>query len=161
MRKNVDDVRLKQTPQHGTQLIEGKEGAFAVADVLLVLNGFRQAAHDLQLFERQNAQTFDDSGDAVSGSLPLAKVVRVEQLAEQLLDKGGHFVLDGWNQRRQAVGHRLLDGLRRSGKSFHQFQKNWLHSATKFQLNSAENVPEVLEQLTWGHLSPTGEPGIP
>ena len=69
--QDVNDVGLEETAQHGAELLKGKERTFSVSDVLLVLNGFRQRSHNVELFERQDAQAFNDTCDTVSRTFPI------------------------------------------------------------------------------------------
>ena len=76
--------------------------------VVLVLQRVRQRAHDVELFQRQDAETLDEPGEAIRGAATLAIHVRVQQQREQVADEVRRVRLDGGHQRRQTVGDRLL-----------------------------------------------------
>lgn len=82
---------------------------FPSSEVLLVLDGVCQRGHDVLLFERQDAQAFDQPSQAVRRSFPLRVLVTLQQQLQQIPDDSCCVLLDGRNQRRQAASHGLLD----------------------------------------------------
>ena len=76
--------------------------------VVLVLQRVRQRAHDVELFQCQDAETLDEPGEAVRGAATLAIHVRVQQQRQQVANEVRRVRLDGGYQRWQTVGDRLL-----------------------------------------------------
>ena len=54
-------VWFEQPAQHGAEHFEAEESAFSVALRLFVLNRFRKRRHDVQLLQRQDAQSLDEA----------------------------------------------------------------------------------------------------
>ncbi len=73
---------------------------FPSSEVLLVLDGVSQCGHDVLLFESQDAQTFDQTSQSISSSLPLCILVTLQQQLQQVPDNPCCILLDGRDQRR-------------------------------------------------------------
>lgn len=52
--------------------------------ILLILKCLGECVHDVQLFQRQDAKTFDQSSETIRRSASLAVVVRIKQQSQQI-----------------------------------------------------------------------------
>ena len=126
--QDMDNVRFEESAKHGAKLREGEEASLSVPVVLLVLQCFGQLGHDVQLLEREDSEALDKTSKTIGSSLPLTKVLSVEQgvqkfsnLKEELnsykniLSFVSHphqfrcLVLDTWSERGQAVRNSFLN----------------------------------------------------
>ena len=82
---------------------------FAVSWVLLVLEVFRKCVHDVELFQRQNPETFDEPSQTERGPTTLAVIIRVEQERNKTTDEFARVGLNRWDEWRQAVSNGFLD----------------------------------------------------
>ena len=77
--QDMDYVRFEESAKHGAKLGEGEEASLSVPVVLLVLQCFGQLGHDVQLLEREDSEALDKASKTIGSSLPLTKVLSVEQ----------------------------------------------------------------------------------
>ena len=63
IRKLADSyhVWFEKPSEHDAEHLEAKKGTLAMALRFLVLNGLRQRRHNIQLLQRQNTQTLDQT----------------------------------------------------------------------------------------------------
>ena len=112
--EKVNHVRLKQSPQHVTQTLKGKQRSLSVAIVFLVFYRLLKCRHDSVLFQRRYPEPLDQSGQSVRRPSPLAVAGRFEKLIEEFRKDRVSVRLDDGCKGRDATGDGLLDGLRRS-----------------------------------------------
>ena len=79
-----------------------------MSEILLILYGLLQCSHDLQLFQGEYTQAFDEASKSVCCPLPLAIVLRLQEKRQETLDYCGSVRFNGWYQWRQTVGYCFL-----------------------------------------------------
>lgn len=101
-------------------LMCSNQPTFPSPEVLLVLDGVRQRGHDFLLFKGQDSESFDQPGQTVGCPLPLRVLVTLQQQLQQVPHNPCSIFFNGWDQRRQTAGYRLLnlgrEGRRDGGK---------------------------------------------
>lgn len=94
LRKDVDDVRLKQPTQRSRQGLVGKHCTLASLSVLLVLNCISKTSHDAELFDASNSSSHDQTCEAVGRTTTFSIPATKEQIVDQLLDQPWHVIAD-------------------------------------------------------------------